>query len=149
MAITFSMAGGAIAAGSVAPSVTATGTVERVCSSAVNGSIAFTIDPSGSGNLTPSAADATKPTVKCTKGESVGVTCTQAHANLTPSGDGTGDAIAYSITTCADGVSAGNITGGGFTTATKIPIGITIADGAYQNATAGVHQDTITVTVSY
>jgi len=150
IAIVIAMVSGAMAAGTVAPSVTAQGTVGRICTSAVNGTITFNIDPSGTGALTPTAAvNGTEPSVKCTKSESVSVTCAQAHPSLTPTGDGSGDAIPYSITTCADGASSGNITGAGFSTAKSIPVGITVAQADYQDAAAGVHQDVITVTVAY
>jgi len=137
-------------AATIAPTVNAQGTVARICTSAVNGSITFAIDPSGVGDLTPSAADtATEPTVKCTNGESVLVDCAQAHATLTPAGDGLGDAIPYSITTCANGAASGNISGSGFSTPKAIPVGITVLQADYQDAAAGVHQDLITVTVTY
>ncbi len=150
IAMVIAMVGGAWAAGSVAPTVTASGTVARICTSAVNGAITFNIDPSGSGALTPTAAgNGTEPTVKCTKNETVNVTCAGAHASLTPTGDGTGDAIPYSITTCASGASSGTISGAGFSSAKSIPVGITVAQADYQDAAAGVHQDVITVTVAY
>jgi len=52
--------------------------------------------------------------------------------------------IAYTITSCP-----ASITGSGFSTAASIPVGISILQTAYQNAKAGAHSDTITVTVTY
>jgi spore coat protein U-like protein len=73
------------------------------------------------------------------------VACSSAHGStLTIGNDGVTDPIAYTITGCP-----ASITGSGFSTATPIPIGISILQTAYQNARAGAHSDTITVTVTY
>jgi spore coat protein U-like protein len=134
-------------AATLAPTVTATGTVASKCTSAVSGTLAFAIDPSGSGPLTPSTTDAgnTSPSVKCTKNSTYAVACTSAHSfKLTIGNDGTTDPITYSVTTCA-----ASITGNGFSTVVSMPIGITIPQANYQDAQAGAHVDTITVTVTY
>jgi len=139
-------AGGASAA-SLTPAVTATGTVADTCSSAVGGSITFNIDPSGAGPITPATTDAgnAAPTVKCTKSQAHAVTCTSAHANkLTIGNDGSTDPIAYTITGCPV-----SIAGQGFGTATPIDFGLSLAAVDYQDALAGDHTDTITVTVTY
>lgn len=140
------MAGGVFAA-SLLPTVTVTGTVADTCTSPIGGAISFNIDPSGSGTLTPATTDAgnTAPTVKCTKNSVHAVTCTSGHSNkLTVGNDGATDPITYSITGCP-----ATITGGGFSTATAIDFGISILQADYQDALAGAHADTITVTVSY
>ena len=146
IAIVLAAASGAIAA-TLTPTVLATGTVIDTCTSATNGSITFNIDPSGAATLTPATTDAgnTSPTVKCTKNQAHTVACSSAHANkLTIGNDGSTDPIAYTIPTCP-----ASITGGGFSTATSIPIGISILPAAYQNALVGAHADTITVTITY
>ena len=140
-------ASSAALAATIAPTVTATGTVANTCTSAVSGAIAFNIDPSGAGALTPATTDAgnTSPSVKCTKSSSHVVACSSAHGlKLTVGNDGTTDPIAYTITTCA-----ASLTGNGFSTVTSIPVGITVAQAAYQDAQAGAHADTITVTITY
>lgn len=121
-------------------------TVNDACTSAVNGAMSFSIDPSGSGTLTPNTtANGTSPSVKCTRNAVHAVTCSSSHANrLTIGNDGVTDPIAYTITGCPT-----SITGSGFSTATPIPIGISILQAAYQDAQAGAHSDTITVTVTY
>ena len=146
IAIVLAAAGAALAA-TLAPTVTATGTVANTCTSAVGGTIAFNIDPSGSGTLTPATTDSgnTTPTVKCTKNSTHAVACSSAHSlKLTIGNDGTTDPIAYTITGCAT-----PLTGNGFSTVTSIPLGISIAQAAYQDAQAGAHVDTITVTITY
>jgi len=146
IAIAIAAASGAPAA-TLTPAVTATGTVLDTCTSAVGGSITFNIDPSGVGALTPATTDAgnTSPSVKCTKGQTHAVACSSAHGNrLTIGNDGVTDPIAYTITGCAT-----PLTGNGFSTITSIPVGISILQAAYQDAQAGAHSDTITVTVTY
>jgi spore coat protein U-like protein len=108
--------------------------------------MSFNIDPSGSGTLTPNTtANGTSPSVKCTKNQAHAVSCSSAHANtLTIGNDGVTDPIAYTITSCP-----ASVTGSGFSTASPIPVGISILQAAYQNARAGAHSDTITVTVTY
>lgn len=140
------LAGGANAA-TLTPAVTATGTVTDTCSSATGGSITFAIDPSSAGPITPVTTDAgnAAPTVKCTNGQAHAVSCTSAHANqLTIGNDGATDPISYTITGCP-----ASITGQGFGTATAINFGLSLAAAAYQNALAGDHVDTITVTITY
>jgi spore coat protein U-like protein len=137
---------GALAA-QLTPTVTATGTVTDTCNTPTNGTITFTIDPSGAATLTPQTTDFgnTSPSVKCTNGQTYAVACTSAHSNqLTLGNDGTSDPIAYAITGCAS-----PITGSGFVTATSIPLGLSIAPAAYQTAQIGAHIDTITVTITY
>ncbi len=125
--------------------VTANPGIANTCTSAVSGSMSFNIDPSGSGTLTPNTtANGTSPSVKCTKNALHAVSCSSAHANmLTIGNDGVTDPIAYTIPVCA------NVTGGGFSTAVPIPIGISILQSAYQDAAFGAHSDIITVTVTY
>ena len=123
-----------------------TASIANTCGSAVSGTMSFTIDPSGAGTLTPSTtADGTSPSAMCTMNAVHAVACSSAHGNkLTIGNDGATDPIAYTITSCP-----ASITGSGFSTATQIPVGISIAQAAYQNAKAGAHSDTITVTVTY
>jgi len=146
MLVVLGGASGALAA-TLTPTVLATGTVKDTCSTPTNGTITFTIDPSGSGTLTPQSTDPgnTSPTVMCTNGQPHVVACTSGHGSkLTIGNDGLTDPIAYSITGCAS-----PLTGAGFTTATSIPLGLSIAQAAYQNAKVGAHADTITVTITY
>jgi hypothetical protein len=146
IAIVLAAAGGAMAL-TLTPTVTATGTVIDTCSSPTNGTITFNIDPSGVATLTPQTTDAgnSSPTVKCTMSQTHAVACTSAHASkLTIGNDGITDPISYSITGCAT-----PLTGAGFTTATSIVLGLSIAPAAYQNAKIGAHSDIITVTVTY
>lgn len=139
-------ASGAYAA-SLTPGVTATGTVANICSSATGGSISFAIDPSVAGPITAATSGAgnTAPTVKCTKNEPHAVTCTSAHSfKLTIGNDGVTDPITYTIPDCP-----ASITGQGFGTATPIDFSLSVAAVDYQNALAGAHDDTITVTITY
>jgi hypothetical protein len=108
--------------------------------------MSFNIDPSGSGTLTPNTtANGTSPSVKCTKNTGHVVACSSVNGNkLTIGNDGVTDPIAYTITSCP-----ASVTGSGFSTAAPIPVGISILQTAYQNAKAGAHSDTITVTVTY
>jgi hypothetical protein len=123
-----------------------TASISNTCTSAVSGSMSFNIDPSGAGTLTPNTtANGTSPSVKCTMNAVHAVACSSAHANkLTIGNDGSTDPIAYTITGCP-----ASLTGSGFSTATSIPVGISILQAAYQDAQAGDHSDTITVTVTY
>ncbi len=146
IAIVIAAASGALAA-TLTPTVLATGTVVTTCTSAVGGSISFTIDPSGSGTLVPATGDAgnTAPSVKCTKNSTHAVTCASVNGNkLTIGNDGVTDPIAYTITGCPP-----TITGSGFSTVTPINFGLSILQAAYQDAATGAHQDTINVTVTY
>ena len=146
LTIVIAVAGGAFAS-TLTPAVTATGTVADTCTSAVGGNITFNIDPSVAGPLTPATTDAgnAAPTVKCTKGATHTVACSSAHSNqLTIGNDGSTDPIAYTITGCP-----ASIVGSGFSTATPIDFGLSLATAAYQDAQAGAHVDTITVTVTY
>ncbi len=123
-----------------------TASITDKCASAVTGWISFNIDPSGSGMLTANTtSNGVSPSAKCTKNSAHAVSCSSAHANrLTVNNDGVTDPIIYTITGCP-----ANLTGSGFSTATPIPVGISIAQADYQNAQAGPHSDTITVTVTY
>ncbi|HTP04109.1 MAG TPA: hypothetical protein VMM54_03000 [Nitrospirota bacterium] len=123
-----------------------TASIANTCSSAASGSMSFNIDPSGLGTLTPNTtANGTSPSVKCTKNTGHAVACSSANGNkLTIGNDGVTDPIAYTITSCP-----ASVTGSGFSTAASIPVGISILQTAYQNAKAGAHSDTITVTVTY
>jgi spore coat protein U-like protein len=109
--------------------------------------MSFNINPAGLGTLTPATTDAgnTSPSVKCTKNAAHAVACSSVHANtLTIGNDGVTDPIAYTITGCP-----ASLTGSGFSTATPIPVGISILQTAYQDARVGAHSDTITITVTY
>jgi len=125
-----------------------TANVTDMCIATAAGSIAFNIDPSGSGTLNVSTTNnGTDPTAKCTKGRTYSVSCTSLHGNvLTIGNDGVTDPLAYNISTCG---SSNSLTGKGFSTPASIPVGISISQAAYQNARVGDHQDTITVTVTY
>jgi hypothetical protein len=121
--------------------------VSDTCGSASSGSMSFAIDPSGSGTLTPATTDSgnTSPSVKCTKNQTHAIACTSGHGyQLTIGNDGTTDPIAYTIPVCAT-----SVTGNGFSTVTSIPVGISIPQTEYQDARAGDHTDTITITVTY
>jgi spore coat protein U-like protein len=138
------MAGGAFAE-SLKPTVLVTGTVTNKCTTPVNGTIAFTIDPAAAGPITANTTfDGTSPSVKCTKNSSHAVSCASAYNNLSVGGDGSTDPIPYTITGCTT-----PLTGAGFSTAVEIPLGISMTAGNYQDALAGPHSDTITVTVAY
>ena len=124
-----------------------TASIGNTCGTAVSGSMTFNIDPSTTpGPITANTtANGTSPSAKCTKNAVHAVSCSSAHTNrLTIGNDGVTDPIAYTITGCP-----ANLTGSGFSTATPIPFGISILQAAYQNAQAGPHSDTITVTVTY
>jgi len=127
--------------------VTANPGIANTCGSAIGGSMSFNINPAGLGTLTPATTDAgnTSPSVKCTKNAAHAVACSSVHANtLTIGNDGVTDPIAYTITGCP-----ASLTGSGFSTATPIPVGISILQTAYQDARVGAHSDTITITVTY
>jgi len=119
------------------------------CSTPVNGSITFTINPASAGPLTPNTtADGVPPTVMCTSGQPHGVSCTSSHSYmLTIGNDGSTDPIAYTVTGCP-----ASVTGSGFLTATPINFGLSLSAtglNGYQDAVVGAHSDTITVQVSY
>lgn len=147
IAIVFTMVSQAFAA-SVAPIVTATGNVNTKCTWISDGTITFDIDPSGTGVITANTtANGTDPKVKCTKDTTYGVACTSAHSlKLTIGNDGTTDPIDYTITGCATPITG---TGFGSGKEVNIPVGVSIAQSAYENAQVGAHVDTITVTVTY
>jgi hypothetical protein len=145
--VTISWSGGQ--AGSIVATLPATTGVTAniidTCGTAVSGSMSFNIDPSVAGPITANTtANGTDPSVKCTKNATHAVACSALHSNLSIGNDGATDLIAYTITGCAT-----PLTGQGFSTVTSIPVGISIAQTAYQNAQAGAHSDTITVTVTY
>ena len=123
-----------------------TATILNTCGSAVGGTMSFNIDPSLAGPFTANTtANGTSPSVKCTKNSSHAVACSALHGNLSIGNNGTTDPIAYTLTGCTT-----PITGNGFSTATSIPVGVSIAQAAYQNAlVSSVHTDTITVMVTY
>jgi hypothetical protein len=86
------------------------------------------------------------PSIKCTKDSTHVVACTSAHGNqLTVGNDGATDPIPYTLTA---GSCASPLTGNG-STAVDIPLAIDIANNAFLNAVAGLHSDTITITVTY
>lgn len=138
-------AAGVTSAASLTPAVTATGMVASTCASAVGGNITFSIDPSLAGPITSQTTDAgnASPTVKCTNGQVHAVSCTSSGI-LTVGDDGVTDPVNYTITGCP-----ANITGQGFGTATAIDFGLSLAAVDYQNAQAGAHSDTITITITY
>lgn len=123
-------------------------TIIDTCGSAASGTMSFNIDPSGSGAFTPATTDPgnTSPSIKCTKNSTHAVSCSALHGNLSIGNDGTTNPIAYTVTTCG---SSNSITGNGFSTATSIPIGISIPQASYQDAPAGTYTDTISVTITY
>jgi len=126
-------------AASVAPTVAVNATLAAKCTIAANGTITFAIDPSAGSTLNPSTgSNGTNPQVKCTKNTVATISC-PATGNLSA---GT-NTIAYS-TTCP-----ANVTGLGFSTAANIPISISVAPSAYQDAPAASYTDTISVTVSF
>jgi hypothetical protein len=117
-----------------------TATILNTCGSAVGGTMLFPIDPSLAGPITANTtANGTSPSVKCTKNATHVIACTSS--GLLTSG---GNTIAYTITGCAT-----PITGNGFSTITSIPIGVSMAQAAYQDKPAGNYIDTITVTVTF
>lgn len=88
----------------------------------------------------------TNPSIKCTKGSSHVVACTSAHSFvLTKGNDGSTDPITYTLHA---GSCASPLAGNG-STAVDIPLAIDIATNDFINATAGLHSDTITITVTY
>jgi hypothetical protein len=143
-AIVIIMAGAAFAAAS--PTVGVTANVQNKCVVDANGSfLTFNIDPdSGVINKT-TALNGTPPSVKCTKGTAVAITCSPAlnATGVLTDGDATSD-IVYTVTGCPSIASAG-----GFGSADTIDIGIQIAAGAAANSKAGDHTGTITVTTQY
>lgn len=142
--ILIAMTGVAFAA-SLLPTVPVTGTVTDKCTTPVSGSITFAIDPALAGPITANTtANGTDPSVKCTKSSSHVVSCAGANNNLSVGGTGVTDPIAYTITGCTT-----PLTGAGFSTPVAIPLGISMNAAAYQDAVAGDHTDTITVTVTY
>ena len=139
--------GGSIVASLPAGSVS--GSLINTCATPVNGTITFNIDQSSAGPITAATTDAgnTAPTVRCTNGYTPGVACTSGHGyTLTIGNDGVTDPIAYTITGCPPG-----ITGQGFAIGAITPVnfGLSLAQVNYQNANAGAHTDTITVTITY
>lgn len=133
------MAGGVFAANEVAVSAT----VQNKCGTIVAGSITdFAIDPDAAAITKTSNLNGTSPSVKCTKGSTVSVTCPAGTQYLTMLGDTPAGDIPYTVT-CPAPYGAS-----GFGTADNIDVQIDIAAGAAANSAAGAHTGFITVTVA-
>jgi hypothetical protein len=119
--------------------------VADTCSAITNGTaVNLALDPSAGGDITNGVVLSADPSIYCTKGSSHAVSCTPSNGALTIGNDGSTDPIPYSINGCTS-----PLTGQGFTTATTIPFGIDILGANYQDAQAGVHTDTVVITVTY
>lgn len=162
LVIAMEMAGVAIAAGSISPTVPVTGVLNAVCKAGTAGSLSFTIDPSLAGPITASVTDAT---VFCSNGAPFTVTAASLNkglpaASCASSGGGiTGTlknggsgSMDYTFT-CGVGGTTGNTgTGQGHGSGKDVLLGLSgsIAAVSYQNAPASAaYTDTVTLTISY
>jgi len=139
--LVLSVAGGAFAAGSVAPTVGVAGTVNGKCTIATTpGDIAFTIDPDLAGPF--NAVVGTQPVIKCTKNHPYTVACTSLNTFNLMQG---ADSIPYTFTCPAGSNGAGFGAGGGI----ALAIGGQVSAG-YADAPVGSgYADTVTITVNY
>lgn len=149
-------------AGSIAPTVNISGTLNAVCKAGAVGSLAFTIDPSLAGPIPAAVTDAT---VFCSNGAPFSVTAASANkglptASCASSGggiigtlkDGGGSTMDYSFT-CGVGGTTGNTgtgQGHGGGKAVTLGLGGSITAASYQNApVSATYADTVTLTISY
>jgi spore coat protein U-like protein len=148
------MAGSALAAGTISPTVAVTGTLNAKCTAGTTGAMAFTIDPSLAG---PIAATVTDATVFCSKNAPFTVTA----ESLNKGGVAASCAGAGITGTLKDGANTmdytficgtGSGTGQGFGVGKDQALGITgsIASASYQDAAvSALYADTVTLTITY
>ncbi len=139
----FVLAGGAFAVNEVSVSAT----VNAKCGTVTAGNIAdFAIDPDSAVDITRKTSDAggTQPTVKCTKGTTVTVTCTADNGGKlidpldTPAGD-----IPFTVSCPPSYLNAG-----GFGAPDSIDVSVTVAAGVAAAASATQHTGSVTVEVA-
>jgi hypothetical protein len=158
------MASAAPPAGFASGSVVVNAQMAAVCLEAQHGSFSnpITIDPlAGSDQTFSPAAD---ETLKCSNGTvftikvssangtAVGQTCTSSGvSSMALKSAGTpGDTITYTFMCSGDTDGAGHFTGGGYTTAKAMGIGIKVPAASAQTAIAHTdYSDTVTLTISY
>jgi spore coat protein U-like protein len=143
-------------AGSIAPTVSVTGTVSGLCKVNAAGVMSFTIsDPSVAGPI--AATVSTDASIYCTKNSPYTVTAVSTNAGGSAAAcsgagitgtlkDSSSDTMSYTFTCGA------NSTGSGFGSGNSKALGIggSIASAAYINApVSSSYADTITITVSY
>jgi spore coat protein U-like protein len=145
-------AAGAFAA-IITPTVTVTATVQSQCGQAVNGVMAFDINPASGSDIL--AAVTTPATVKCTNGRLVTVSAASSNAGSN-SATGTlvgslvngGNSIPYTFT------FNNGLTGQGFGGGKDVSVninGTVLATDAAQAVylTSGNYSDTVTLTITY
>lgn len=143
MMMVMAMVGGAMAANEV----TVNATVNSKCTVTGTDTENFgTIDPDNT-----AASVFPEITVKCTKGSTIHATCTSTSTGVTTGGNllnGT-STIAYTIDDCSPAYQVGTTTSGfgASVTGDKVNLEVSIAANAAADAEAGLHSDTITVTV--
>ena len=161
LAIAMGMAGVAMAAGSISPTVSVTGVLNAVCKAGTTGSLSFTIDPSLAGPISASVTDAT---VFCSNGAPFTVTAASLNkglpaASCASSGGGIigtlkngGSSMDYTFT-CGVGGTTGNTgTGQGHGSGKDVLLGLSgsITAVSYQDApVSAAYTDTVTLTISY
>lgn len=161
MVLALTLMAGNVNAGSIAPTVSVSGTLNGVCKVGTTGSLAFTIDPTLAG---PIAATATDATVFCTNKAPFTVTAVSlnkggAAASCASSGGGITGALMdgantmdYTFTCGVNGGTSNAGIGKGFGVPNDVTLGIagSIAATSYQSAAAStLYADTITLTISY
>ncbi len=123
--------------------VTVSATVVGTCKFNSGGSITFTLDPSVGGDVNGTV---TQPQFWCTKNASYTITdddgLNETGANQNRLSNGTGEYIPYSFTYTATG------TGNGPANPITMDIASTILSADYLNVSAGVYNDTVTLTVN-
>lgn len=137
------------AAGSIAATVTATGTVINACSVSGNPSLNFgTLDAAT--NAGGATATVISPTIMCTKGDAISVTNNGGlNYSGTPRMKSGSGYLNYNF------ISAGSMTGAGGTIniggsgTGNLNMGATISAGALDNVPAGAYSDTVTLTINY
>lgn len=137
------------AAGSIAATVTAVGTVINACSVTGSPSLNFgTLDAAT--NAGGTTATVIAPTIMCTMGDAITVTNNGGlNFSGTPRMKSGSNYLNYNF------ISAGSMTGAGATTniggngTGNLNLGATISAGALDNVPAGTYSDTVTLTINY
>ncbi|KUG23483.1 fibronectin type iii domain protein [hydrocarbon metagenome] len=137
------------AAGSIAATINAVGTVINACSVTGSPSLNFgTLDAAS--NAGGATATAIAPTIMCTMGDAISVTNNGGlNYSGTPRMKSGSNYLNYNF------ISAGSMTGAGRTTniggsgTGNLNLGATISAGALDNVPAGTYSDTVILTINY
>ena len=137
------------AAGSIAATVTALGTVINACSVTGSPSLNFgTLDAAT--NAGGATATAIAPTIMCTKGDAITVTNNGGlNYSGTPRMKSGANYLNYNFNSASSMTGAGGTTNIGGNGAGNLNLGATISAGALDNVPAGAYSDTVALTINY